>query len=54
MELPTIKAGIGCPIELCFAVNDTLNVINGKWKLPIIGSLLFEKKRFTEIQKEHW
>jgi DNA-binding HxlR family transcriptional regulator len=33
------------------AVNDTLNVINGKWKLPIIGSLLFNKKRFTEIQR---
>ena len=51
MELPTIKAGIGCPMNYVLAVNDTLNVINGKWKLPIIGSLLFEKKRFTEIQK---
>jgi DNA-binding HxlR family transcriptional regulator len=40
-----------CPIHYVLAVNDTLNVINGKWKLPIIGSLLFEKKRFTEIQK---
>lgn len=33
------------------AINDTMNVISGKWKLPIIGSLLFGKKRFTEIQK---
>ncbi|MFM2230964.1 MAG: hypothetical protein RL607_2222 [Bacteroidota bacterium] len=40
-----------CPIHYVLAVNDTLNVINGKWKLPIIGSLLFEKKRFSEIQK---
>lgn len=40
-----------CPIQFVLAVNDTLNVINGKWKLPIIGSLLFEKRRFTEIQR---
>jgi DNA-binding HxlR family transcriptional regulator len=40
-----------CPTQFVLAVNDTLNVINGKWKLPIIGSLLFGKKRFTEIQK---
>jgi len=33
------------------AVNDTLNVINGKWKLPILGSLLFQKRKFTEIQR---
>lgn len=38
-----------CPIQFVLAVNDTLNVINGKWKLPIIGSLLFEKRRFTDI-----
>jgi DNA-binding HxlR family transcriptional regulator len=40
-----------CPIQFVLAVNDTLNVISGKWKLPIIGSLLFNKKRFTEIQR---
>jgi DNA-binding HxlR family transcriptional regulator len=40
-----------CPIEYVLAINDTLNVINGKWKLPIIASLSFNKKRFTEIQR---
>ena len=40
-----------CPIQFVLAVNDTLNVISGKWKLPIIGSLLFNKKRFNEIQR---
>lgn len=44
----TIKA---CPINYVLALNDTLNAINGKWKLPIIGSILFEKKRFGEIQR---
>ena len=40
-----------CPINYVLAINDTLNAINGKWKLPIIGSLLFQKKRFGEIQR---
>lgn len=48
IRLQNVKA---CPIEYVLAVNDTLNVISGKWKLPIIGSLLFEKKRFGEIQR---
>jgi DNA-binding HxlR family transcriptional regulator len=40
-----------CPTQFVLAVNDTLNVISGKWKLPIIGSLLFGKKRFKEMEK---
>ena len=40
-----------CPAQFVLAVNDTLNVISGKWRLPIIGTLLFDKKRFSEIQK---
>ena len=47
----SFKEAKACPIQFVLAVNDTLNVINGKWKLPIIGSLLFEKRRFTEIQR---
>jgi len=48
ISLKEIKA---CPIEYVLNINDTLNVISGKWKLPIIGSVLFGKKRFTEIQR---
>lgn len=47
----SFKEAKACPIQFVLAVNDTLNVISGKWKLPIIGSLLFDKKRFTEIQR---
>ncbi|MCD0472610.1 helix-turn-helix domain-containing protein [Flavobacterium sp. JAS] len=32
-------------------VRDTLDVINGKWKLPIIISIGFGNSRFTDIQK---
>jgi DNA-binding HxlR family transcriptional regulator len=47
----SFKEAKSCPIQFVLAVNDTLNVISGKWKLPIIATLLFNKKRFTEIQR---
>lgn len=40
-----------CSGTYVLAVNDTMNVINGKWKLPIIGSLLYGKKRFKELER---
>ena len=33
-------------------VTDALNVLSGKWKLPIIIALSFGNKRFTEMKKE--
>jgi len=33
-------------------VRDSLDVLNGKWKLPIIVSLTFGDKRFTDIAKD--
>ena len=41
-----------CSGDFVLAVNDTMNVIHGKWKLAIIGVLLYGKKRFTEMQRE--
>jgi len=48
MDFAEVKA---CPEQFVLALNDTLNVLTGKWKLPILGSLLFGIKRFTEIQR---
>lgn len=39
-------AGYALPIK------DTLDVLSGKWKLPIIGSLFYGKKRFKELERE--
>lgn len=50
-KIPSLRETKACSIQFVLAVNDTLNVISGKWKLPIIGSLLYNKKRFTEIQR---
>lgn len=41
-----------CPHSFVLAVNDTMNVLTGKWKLPIMASLIFGKKRFTEIERD--
>jgi len=41
-----------CSASYILAVNDTINVISGKWKAPIISSLFFGKKRFGELEKE--
>jgi DNA-binding HxlR family transcriptional regulator len=42
--------------ELCqhklLILSDTLEVIQGKWRLPIIISLLHGNKRFGEIQRD--
>ena len=40
-----------CSVQYVLALRDTLNVISGKWKLSIIGSLLYGKMRFKELQR---
>jgi len=34
------------------SIHDTLDIINGKWKIAIIVALTFGKKRFMELQRE--
>jgi DNA-binding HxlR family transcriptional regulator len=41
-----------CPHSFVLAVNDAMNVLTGKWKLPIMATLIFGKKRFKEIERE--
>jgi len=38
-----------CPHSYVLALTDTMNVISGKWKLPIIASLLRGKNRFKDL-----
>jgi len=52
--MPSIKAiekARSCSTEFVLAINDTLNVMSGKWKLPIIGTLMYGKKRFKELER---
>jgi DNA-binding HxlR family transcriptional regulator len=34
------------------SIQDTLDILNGKWKITIIASLSLGKKRFMELQRE--
>lgn len=34
------------------SIHDTLDIISGKWKIGIIASLGFGKKRFLQLQRE--
>jgi DNA-binding HxlR family transcriptional regulator len=40
-----------CPRNYVLALNDSLNVISGKWKLPIIASILSGMNRFKDLQE---
>lgn len=40
-----------CPVQYVLAINDTLNALRGKWKLPLITALLHETKRFSDLQR---
>ncbi len=42
----------GCSGEFVLALNDTMNVLNGKWKLPLIGYLLFGPGRFSDLERD--
>jgi len=33
-------------------IRDALNILNGKWKLPIMFSLMFDNLRFKEMERE--
>ena len=40
-----------CNMQFVMALKDALNVINGKWKLAIVCTLLNEERRFSDIEK---
>src|SRR5687768_10010734 len=39
-------------VEYIRPVRDVLDIINGKWKLPILIALSFDKKRFKELERD--
>ncbi len=51
MKTTTEEAHSQCT-NILRPVRDSLDVLNGKWKLPIIVSLTFGEKRFTDITKD--
>ena len=39
-------------VEYIRPVRDVLDIINGKWKLPILIALSFGNKRFKELERD--
>jgi DNA-binding HxlR family transcriptional regulator len=51
MEIGEVKTHGKCT-SMLLPVTDAIEVLNGKWKLPILISLTFGNKRFGEMAKE--
>lgn len=51
-RISDMKSIADCSTSYILAVNDTINVISGKWKMAIMSSLFFGKKRYSEIERE--
>lgn len=52
MRRDTEHLEIGKCMGMILPVRDALDVLNGKWKLPILISLTLGNKRFGEMAKE--
>ena len=50
-KCPDHTSSVECQ-KMLMPVKDALDILSGKWKLPIIISLSFGKKRFKQIQRE--
>jgi DNA-binding HxlR family transcriptional regulator len=46
-----VKSSKEC-VEFIRPVRDVLDIINGKWKLPILIALSFGNKRFKELERD--
>lgn len=40
-----------CDKAALLSLHDALNILKGKWEIPVIGLLLEQKRRFNEIKK---
>ncbi len=40
-----------CSKSYILAINDTMNVLQGKWKLPILGCIIQGNQRFSEFER---
>lgn len=52
MRSPKGPCGHSACTETILPVRDALNILSGKWKLPIIIALSFGNKRFSQIANE--
>ena len=41
-----------CGANFAMSISDTMDVLSGKWKLPILGVLMHQTRRFNELQRD--
>ncbi len=41
-----------CPKSRMMGVQDTMDILRGRWKIAIIAALCYEKMRFSDLMKE--
>jgi DNA-binding HxlR family transcriptional regulator len=51
-DIKEIKHSAGECSQYVLPIRDCLDIISGKWKLPILGALTHSKKRFKEMERE--
>ncbi len=44
--------GSKCPKANMIGVQDTMDILKGRWKIHIIAALCYDKMRFSDLQKE--
>jgi DNA-binding HxlR family transcriptional regulator len=52
MKQDTIEFNPAACRQRMQAIEDTMDILGGKWKIRIIGVLHFGKRRFMELQRE--
>ncbi len=52
MKVNTVDHPPGECLKMILPVRDALEILSGKWKLPIIIALSYGKRRFSEMAKE--
>lgn len=50
-KMYSLKEVKSCSKSYVLAINEALTAFQGKWKMPIIGTLLFGKARFKELER---
>jgi len=51
-EINGTKHAAGECSQYVLPIRDCIDIISGKWKLPILGALTHGKKRFKEMERE--
>lgn len=47
----TLSEADQCNVKFIVALKNAMNVINGKWKLAIIATMIKQPRRFNEIER---